>query len=123
MVQKELAYLIGRIARYATVQTGSVEVSEMQDGFLDAFDGAEPDYKEVVTAVQKIAKDISKSENVDDIIDALADLAITEEDENFFTEAGEFITLISGTVKELREQKKAKRLAKKDKGKDPESTL
>ncbi|MBP7400300.1 MAG: hypothetical protein KA954_11980, partial [Chitinophagales bacterium] len=70
------------------MQTGSVEISEMQDGFLDAFDGAEPDYKEVVTAVQKIAKDISKSENVDDIIDALADLAITEEDENFFTEAG-----------------------------------
>ncbi len=115
MENKKIGYLIGRIALFVTEKSKNVEITDLQLGFSEAISGVSPDYKEIVESVKEIALDISDSDNVDKLINSITDLAVPEEGENFFTEIGEFASIVDGFVKQLKESKKAKKSAKKAK--------
>lgn len=104
MDSKQIGYQLGKIGGYVLDVTHTKEDDNFLDGFWEGID-EEATYQNAVTGVQELIKGITKDKEVKQIADALADLAVTEDGENVFTEFKELWTVLSGVIKEMKKKK------------------
>lgn len=110
-MEKTLAKRIGNVAGFAINQLPEKDENFAAEVAVEIENGIENpvEYPEAVEDAAEILKSTTKNENLKEMIDQVADLAVHENDESWFDEFGDAWKALTTGLKARRERKKSEK--------------